>query len=140
MKKHLFVNLPVHRIVKRVILTGIIVVAGIVTQAQTEKVKQTIMVPTASVSYTGTIRDDLSVAVKYDNAAGHPFTVTVKDQDGYLLYQGNFYEKKFNKTFRVPKAQASMLRFEIRNAKTGELQTFEINTKEAEQMAVKRVG
>ncbi len=120
-------------------MTVFVVAAGLATQAQTA-VKQPLVVPTASVTYIGGGEDVLSVAVKYDNAPGNRFTVTVKDEDGYLLYQGSFSEKKFNKIFQLPRPELSKATFIIRNAKTNEVQSFEINARIVEEVVVKRIG
>jgi len=140
MKKQFFRVAVVRRIINRCVVTGVIVVAGFTLHAQTSQVKQESPSPTASVKYMGSRQDMLSVAVQYNNAQGQPFTITVRDQDGYQLFEGNFTEKKFNKTFQMPRPDLSKIVFIIRNARTHEVQSFEVNTKKAEEMVVQRNG
>ncbi|HEY4147762.1 MAG TPA: hypothetical protein VGM41_02470 [Chitinophagaceae bacterium] len=137
MKKQFFRTASVRRVVNKLALTAIVMAAGIAAEAQVSQVKQPIAVHTASVTYIGSQDDMLSISVKYDNAAGTPFTVTVKGEDGYLLYQGNFRDKNFSKIFRLPKSETTSATFTIRNAKTRELQSFEVNTQMVEEVVVK---
>jgi hypothetical protein len=137
MKKQFFRTVSVRRVVTKLALTAIVMAAGVAAEAQVSQVKQPIAVHTASVTYIGSQDDMLSISVKYDNAAGTPFTVTVKGEDGYLLYQGNFRDKNFRKVFRLPKSETSSATFTIRNAKTNELQSFEVNTQMVEEVVVK---
>jgi len=139
MKKQFFYAVPVRRVVNRFVMTVFVVAAGLATQAQTS-VKQPLVVPTASVTYIGSQEDVLSVAVKYDNTPGNRFTVTVKDEEGYLLYTGSFSEKKFSKIFQLPKTELSKATFTIRNTKTNEAQSFEINTRVVEEVVVSASG
>jgi len=140
MKKQFFRAEGVRRVVNKFVLTAFIAAAGFASQAQTAQVKQAIKATTASVQYIGNPQEGMSVAVKYDNIKGGPFTITVRDQDGYQLFQGNFNDKKFSKVFQLPKQSFSKLSFVIQHKKTGELQSFELNTRVAEEVVVKRVG
>ena len=124
----------------RWVITAGIVVAGFTIQAQTSQVKQASASPAASVKYMGSDQDMLSVAVQYNNGKGRLFTITVRDQNGYQFFQGNFTEKKFNKVFRLPKPDISKIVFIIRDAGTNQVQSFEVNTKAAEEPVVKRMG
>lgn len=108
-------------------------------QAQTFQVKQAIGSSAASVKYMGSQQDMLSVAVQYNNAQGRRFTVTVRDQDGYQFFQGSFTERKFDKTFQLPRPGVSKVIFSIQDTGTSEVQSFEINAKDTEEMVVKRV-
>lgn len=125
---------------RRLICTAFIAAAGFAAHAQTIQVKQQMDSPAASVQYMGSRQDILSVAVRYDNEAGKRFVVTVRDQDGYQLFEGSFTEKKFNKIFQLPKAAISKLVFSIRNTGNDEVQSFEVNAKTMEEAVVKRIG
>ena len=140
MKKKLFRVAVVRRAVSRIACMAFIVAAGFTAQAQTAQVKQEISNPLASVTYMGSRQDILSVAVKYTNAPGAPFTVTVRDQDGYQLFEGSFTERKFDKIFQLPKPDISKLVFTIRNTRTSEVQSFEVNTKAMEETLAQRPG
>src|ERR1700754_3190612 len=100
MKNQFFRPVIVRRVVNKMVLTAVITAAGFAAHAQASQVKQDIpATPTASVKYIGSQEEMVSVSVKYNNEAGHRFTVTVRDQEGFQLYQGSFTEKKFSKTF-----------------------------------------
>ena len=63
--------------------------------------------------------------VKYDNAAGEKFEISINDAFGENLYRGTFINKNFNRVFRAP-ADNGKLVVVIRDAKTKESQKFEI--------------
>lgn len=140
MKKQFFRVSVVRGAVNRIVCMACIVAAGFTAQAQTAQVKQELSHPGASVTYMGSRQDILSVAVKYNNAPGAPFTITVRDQDGYQLFEGRFTEKKFDKIFRLPKTDISRLVFTIRHAGAGKEQSFEINAKTMDETLVQRPG
>jgi len=140
MKKQFFRAGVVRRVINRFLVTAVIAVTGFTVHAQTSQVKQESVSPATSVKYMGSRQDILSVAVQYSNAKGQPFTITVHDQDGYQFFQGHFTEKKFSKVFELPKTDVSKLIFIIRNARTNEVQSFEVNTKAVEETVVKRIG
>src|SRR5438105_4367787 len=107
MEKYLFRAAVVRRIINRLVITAVIAVTGFTLHAQTSQVKQESVSPATSVKYIGSRQDILSVAVQYSNAKGQPFTITVRDQDGYQFFLGHFTEKKFSKVFELPKTDVS---------------------------------
>ena len=139
MKKQFFRAAVVRRVANKMVLTAFVLAAGYTANAQTA-VKQPITITNASVQYIGSQEDMISVAVKYDTAPGNKFSITVRDQDGYQLYQGNFTEKKFRKIFELPKPDLSKVIFVIRNTNTNEVQSYEVNTRVVEEIVVKKVG
>src|SRR5258708_4631934 len=140
MKKYFFRAAAMRRAVSKFVVTLVVAGTAFTAHAQTSQIKQPLSAHTASVTYMGSREDMLSVAVKYDNARGNLFSVIVKDQDGYLLYQGNFSDKKFSKIFQLPKQAVSKVTFVIRNTKTKEAQSFEINARQVEEAVVKTIG
>ncbi|MBS1563075.1 MAG: hypothetical protein JST39_01750 [Bacteroidetes bacterium] len=122
------------------ILTVFVTLTGLTAAAQTAQVRQELHSTHATVRYMGSREETMSVAVQFDNTKGQRFTVTVRDQDGYQLFEGSFREKKFDKIFELPGKGISRLSFSIGVAGAARAQSFEIDTKKAEEMMVKRVG
>ena len=53
------------------------------------------------VSYLGRIEGQPVLQVEFDNQEGKPYTISIKDQEGRLLYSSDFSSKKFIKKFQV---------------------------------------
>lgn len=82
------------------------------------------------VKYTGTDKfDQLTFTVKYSNPAGNTFSLSVLDENGESLYKGFFGDKQFDKTFKLPKLEASKYTFVIENGKEAFKQKFDVNIK-----------
>ncbi len=79
--------------------------------------------------------------VKVENAGGENFTIVVKDDEGNTLYRNAFTEKNFTKKFRLPKAEATKITFQIRSSSGNMAESFEINsnTRMVEEVVVKKV-
>lgn len=97
---------------------------------------------TATVKHLGNDHSNMLFQVKVTNASGDKFFVTIRDQDGSILFQNAYSEKQFEKKFLLPKLDNERLIFTIKRAKSREEQTFEINTSSrvVEEIVVKRVG
>jgi hypothetical protein len=75
-----------------------------------------------------------------DNPTGGKFSVIVIDEEGNQIFQEIYTDKKFDKRFKLPKAEKNKLTFVIRNFKTADVkQTFEINTKYVEDVVVTKL-
>ncbi len=95
---------------------------------------------TADVKYIGTSEDAVLFNVSFDNPDGKKFSIIVLDEDGSPLFQEVYTEKKFNKRFKLPKADRNKLTFVIRDYKGADLkQTFEINTRFVEDVVVTKL-
>ncbi|MES2328308.1 MAG: hypothetical protein V4539_01820 [Bacteroidota bacterium] len=82
------------------------------------------------VKYTGTDKyDQLTFNVKYSNPAGNTFSLTVLDENGEALYKGYYGDKQFDKTFKLPKIEASKFTFVIENGKESFKQKFDVSIK-----------
>jgi len=82
----------------------------------------------AAIIYKGTDTNSfLTFQVVYNNPTGTPFSLSVSNPSGELLYSDTFKEVQFNKTFKVLKDEISKLNFTIRDSKTGVTENFEIN-------------
>lgn len=82
------------------------------------------------VKYTGTDKyDQLTFNVKYSNPAGNTFSLTVLDENGEALYKGFYGDKQFDKTFKLPKLEASKFTFVIENGRESFKQKFDVSIK-----------
>ena len=56
----------------------------------------------ATVNYIGSVDEQLSFLMNYENESGEKFIVTILDSRGESLFEGVFSEKKFSRIFKVP--------------------------------------
>ncbi|HEX4850798.1 MAG TPA: hypothetical protein VFV08_08335 [Puia sp.] len=95
---------------------------------------------TAEVKYLGVSGDAVLFNVSVENPTGAKFSVIVLDEDGSELFHEVYSDKKFDKRFRLPKAEKHKLTFVVRNFKDADLkQTFEINTRYVEDVVVTKL-
>ena len=68
--------------------------------------------------------------MEYNNVNDEPFTVEVKDGDGYVFYNSRFKDKKFRKFFAIDKNELDKTSITIQVAtKDGtQKQVFDVNT------------
>ena len=97
---------------------------------------------TATVKHIGNPQGSVVFQVQYDNLSGDRFSLTIKDNDGAILYQDIYTDKKFDKKFQLPQGEADKIKFIIKGIKNNHIQTFEVNTNTrlVEEVVVKRVG
>ncbi len=82
------------------------------------------------VKYTGTDKyNQLTFNVKYSNPSGNTFNLTVLDENGEAIFKGFYGDKQFDKTFKLPKFDASKFTFVIENGKESFKQKFDVNIK-----------
>jgi len=92
------------------------------------------------VKYIGTSDDAVLFNVSVDNPTGGKFSVIVLDEEGNQIFHEVYTDKKFDKKFKLPKAEKNKLTFVIRNFKTADVtQTFEINTRYIEDVVVTKL-
>lgn len=133
-------------VVKTIKLTGITVamlILGQVAVAQTRAVAvREPVTSTATVKHIGNPQGSIVFQVQYDNFSGDRFSLTIKDNDGAILFQDIYADKKFDKKFQLPQGGADNLKFIIKGIKNNNIQTFEVNTntRVVEEIVVKRVG
>jgi hypothetical protein len=56
----------------------------------------------ATVNYIGSVDDQLSFLMNYENKSGEKFVVSILDSRGESLFEGVFSDKKFSRIFKVP--------------------------------------
>lgn len=82
------------------------------------------------VKYTGVdVNNQLSFNIKYANPAGNNFSLVILDENGEQLFKAIYDNKKFDKTFKLPKSETSKLSFVIEDNKTSYKEKFDVNVK-----------
>lgn len=140
MKKQFFRTAAMRRIAGKFVVTAFIVATGFAANAQASQVKSDVKTTPVSVRYIGGDEDMMSFVVTYENAGGNKIDVAVIDNEGTALYKNVFTDKRFQKTFVLPRSGNSKVKFVIKNVLTGEVNSFEANTKVVEEVVVKRIG
>jgi hypothetical protein len=83
-----------------------------------------------SVNYVGSWENQPVFKAEFDNTSADYYTLTIKDDEGNILYTERFNDKKFSRKFRFDKADRDnvQLRFIFSGAKQRQSQAFDINT------------
>lgn len=82
------------------------------------------------VKYTGIdLENQLSFNVKYSNPTGSNFSLSVLDEEGEPLFKGYYNDKRFDKTFKLPKSEVSKLTFVIEDSKNDVKEKYTVNIK-----------
>lgn len=81
-----------------------------------------------SVHYAGTTDNSVVFRVALENPAAQQFTLTIKDWEGYVLYQGKFNDAHFAKTIHLLKSTTEMTPTFIIHAGDQKFETsFQVN-------------
>jgi hypothetical protein len=123
MKKNL---VTVKTIVRNAFFVSFLTVLSVISvHAQT--VADTTSPAPASVTYLGSANEQMAFNLKYDNAAGEKYAITILDSEGTTLFVGTFSEKNFSKTFKVP-SEIGNITFIISNPKNKSDKKFAVTT------------
>ncbi|HVF97376.1 MAG TPA: hypothetical protein VM871_08655 [Flavisolibacter sp.] len=111
----------------RLLFTGLMAAGSFsLVQAQETTAKS----PGAEIRYAGTVNDRLIFGVEFGNETAQPFTLEIKDGEGYVFYNSRFKETKFKRYFAIDKAELDKtsitIQLETKNAV--KKQVFDINT------------
>ena len=79
----------------------------------------------ASVKYLGSIDDMLLIGVKYDNAEGKKFNLSIYNSDGDILFRDTYADKQFDKKFKIPKEHGTV-NFVFGDSKYRSRRNFEV--------------
>lgn len=80
------------------------------------------------VKYTGVDKyNQLSFNVKYSNPSGNIFTLVVLDENGDQLFRAHYSDRKFDKTFKLPKSEVNKISFVIEDGKGAFKEKFDVN-------------
>lgn len=109
------------------LLAAAFIIAGGLTTAQAQDTAKTV---NADIHYAGTVNNQLLFGVEYNNEAIQPFTVEVKDGDGYVFFNGRFKDKKFRKFFALDKTELEKgsITIQVVTKDGVQMQAFDINT------------
>lgn len=100
------------------------------------------VVSAASVKHIGNPDGTVVFHVLYDNQTGDKFSLIINDNDGTVIYQGTYSDKKFDKKFQLPQGETDKLKFIIKGPRNSTVQTFEVKThsRMIEEVVVRRVN
>ena len=99
----------------------------------------------ATVKYLGTQEDMIVFNVSFANPEGSRFLLTIKDQDGYQLYQNTYTDRSFYKQFRLPRTDKDRIVFIFHNNNNNHdadlVKTFEVNVNSrfVHEVAIKKL-
>ncbi len=127
MKSSIIIAVNLKSVFRNVCLASLLVISFSIT-ASAQKATDSSGASIASVIYQGTENDKLVFCMKYENASGDKFSVSVKDAGGFVLYNEAFSDKKFSRTFKIP-ADAADVTFIIGNAKGKQEKKFTASIK-----------
>ena len=84
----------------------------------------------AQIRYTGTVNGKLIFEVDYSNETVAPFTLEIKDAEGYVFYNNRFKEKSFKKFFALDKEELykTSITIQLATKNTVQKQVFDITT------------
>lgn len=87
------------------------------------------IVPPVSINYAGTIDDKPLFRIYFDNSSLERYDISIKDDQGYVLYEQSFNDSTFRKSFLLDdiNLENTRLSFTIVNASSNQSQVFEIN-------------
>ena len=85
---------------------------------------------TIAVQYIGSVENQPVFQIEFENTAGVPVHVYIKDDEGNTIYYEKFRDKKFSKKFRLdqPLDGSIKLTFSLATEKEKQTQVFEVNT------------
>jgi hypothetical protein len=125
MKKQIFSTL-VKKSIFNIGFTSIILV-GVATSASAQT---PVKAPEPSVNYLGTLDGQPLFKVQLDNQAGSVYHLTIKDDEGTVLYAEKFKDKQFAKSFKFDNADRSnvKLTFILQGKDNTQSKEFRVNT------------
>ncbi len=87
--------------------------------------------PKPNVQYVGSLDGKPVFKVDLDNESGNVYDLTIKDDQGTILYAQRIREKQFSRKFKFDNADNDNVRltFILSNNKETQSQEFKVNTK-----------
>ena len=91
---------------------------------------QTSKSPVPNVQYVGTLDGQPLFRFQLDNKAGEIYHLTIKDDEGTVLYTERFTDKQFAKSFKFDNAERNnvKLTFVLEGNKTVQSREFNVNS------------
>jgi hypothetical protein len=84
----------------------------------------------AEIKYAGIMGDKIVFQVAYNNETGEPFTVEIKDGQGYQFYTAHYKDKSFKKYFAIDKTEIdkTSITFVLATKNAEQKEVFDVNT------------
>ena len=125
MKKQIFSTL-VKKSILSIGFTSLVLV-GVVSSASAQT---SVKSPEPSVIYIGTLDGQPIFRVQLDNQAGNVYHLTIKDDEGTVLYAEKIKDKQFGKSFKFDNAARSnvKLTFILQGKESTQSKEFQVNT------------
>lgn len=95
----------------------------------------------AVLTFKGTDNNDyLTFQISYQNPSASAFRLYITNESGEVIFSDTYQDISFSKTFKLQKEDVSKLNFTILDAKTGEVEKFNVNvnTEITEHVVVSR--
>jgi hypothetical protein len=110
-------------------VAGMMILSTGAAHANNEKPSTEKSVIPVEVKYVGSLNEQPVLEVSLDNAAGEEFKVTLRDENGELLYSGSFNNKKIVKRFQFDNGSPNPMRIllTVSTKKLSQTETFEIS-------------
>ncbi len=120
----------INNIAKRFFLGNLLVAALFLSASANTGTNTVTSADKVEVKYTGVdVNNQLSFNVKYANPSGNTFSLVVLDENGDQLFKSAYGDKKFEKTFKLPKSEMSKVSFVIEDSKISYKEKFDVNIK-----------
>ena len=118
----------INTIAKRFFLGNLLVAALFLSANAKTTSPSIISTDKVEVKYTGMdVNNQLSFNVKYANPNGNTFNVVVLDENGDQLFKAVYDNKKFDKTFKLPKSELTKVSFVIEDSKAAYKEKFDVS-------------
>ncbi len=99
---------------------------GAISNAHADEIKEN----NSAVEYVGAVNENAAFNVKYINASGSDFNLTIKNEIGDVIYSHKYSGKDFRKEIlinQIPE-DGALVTFIIKGADANFQQSFKINT------------
>ena len=85
--------------------------------------------PEPEIKYIGVFDDQLVFEIEYNNEAQSPFSLEIRDENGYQFYFSKFKQKGFKKKYAISKAELgnSSITFLLTAHGNSTKQVFDVN-------------
>ncbi len=85
--------------------------------------------PLVAIRYIGTLHEKPVFQIAFENETAQTFYVSIKDDEGNVLYNEKVKDLKYNKKFQIERgSEYTRLTFTLSSEKEHKAQVFQINT------------
>ena len=130
MKKHFSINLnqAVRKTIVRLALTSFLFVNFIPGIAQAQDTTNPLATEVV-IKYVGALDEKPVFQIEFDNKEGENFILSLKDEDGNIIFHERFKDKRFSKKFQLDRSDLDNVKLimTVYSLKDKQSQVFEIN-------------